>query len=125
MANLVTGAGTVADKRANGFYFNQPLAAQQIEAAYRSSFLMRKAVDLVPFDMTRAGRDWQCSEDDTAKIEAEEKRLQVWAKIRQALILGRLGGGLILMGVGNEDAALPVNPRSLSVSSLKYLHVMK
>lgn len=124
LANLVSGAGTSADKRTHGFYHWQGNNPQQIEAAYRSSFLMRKAIDLVPFDMTRAGRDWQCDEGDISKIEAEEKRLQVWPKVRQALILGRLGGGLIVMGIGNEDPALPVNPRTLKPGCLRYLHVM-
>jgi hypothetical protein len=35
------------------------LGSQEIEAAYRSSWLMRKAVDRPANDMTRAWRDWQ------------------------------------------------------------------
>lgn len=124
LVNLVSGAGTSVDKRTHGFYHQTYLQPTQIEAAYRTSWLMRKLVDLPPFDMTRAGRDWQCDGATTTAIEAEEKRLGLWSKVRQALVLGRLGGGLIVMGVGAEDAALPIKPRSLTKGSLRYLHVM-
>lgn len=124
LANLVSGAGTTADKRMHGFYTRPIILPEQIEAAYRSSWMMRKGVDLPPFDMTRNGRDWQMDEADVARIEKEEKRLKLWAKLRQALVLGRLGGGLIVMGIGNEDPETPVGETQRGAGALRYLHVM-
>jgi phage-related protein (TIGR01555 family) len=124
LANLVSGAGTTADKRMHAFYTRPYIRPEQIEAAYRSSWMMRKGIDLPPFDMTRNGRDWQLDEADVDKVEAEEKRLGLWAKLRQALVLGRLGGGLIIMGVGNEDPTQPLGTTARSTGSLRYLHVM-
>lgn len=124
LANLVSGAGTTADKRMHSFYTRPFILPEQIEAAYRSSWMMRKGIDLPPFDMTRNGRDWQLDEGDVDKVEAEEKRLGLWAKLRQALVLGRLGGGLIVMGVGNEDPEQPLGTASRGTGSLRYLHVM-
>jgi len=124
LANLVSGAGTTADKRTHGFYTRPYILPEQIESAYRSSWMMRKGIDLPPFDMTRNGRDWQMEEADVAKIEREEKRLGLWSKLRQALVLGRLGGGLIVMGIGNENPETPVGDAKRGPGSLRYLHVM-
>jgi phage-related protein (TIGR01555 family) len=124
LANLVSGAGTTADKRMHAFYTRPFILPEQIEASYRSSWMMRKGIDLPPFDMTRNGRDWQLDEADVDKVEAEEKRLGLWRKLRQALVLGRLGGGLIIMGVGNEDPTQPLGTSKRGVGSLRYLHVM-
>jgi phage-related protein (TIGR01555 family) len=123
LANVASGAGLSADKRSHAFYMQPFMLPEQIEAAYRSSWFVQKGVDLPPFDMTRERRDWQLDEADVALIEKEEKRLQVWAKVRQALTLGRLGGGLIVMGVGN-DPALPLDRESVAAGGLKYLHVL-
>jgi phage-related protein (TIGR01555 family) len=123
LANLASGLGTTADKRTYGFYTQPYMLPEQIEAAYRSSWFVGKGVDLPPFDMTRNRRDWQLEEADVALIEKEEKRLQVWEKLRQALVLGRLGGGLIIMGVGT-DPTRPIDQESVGKGGLKYLHVM-
>jgi phage-related protein (TIGR01555 family) len=123
LANLASGAGTTADKRTYSFYTRPYILPEQIEASYRSSWMMRKGIDLPPFDMTRGGRDWQLDEADVSKVEKEEKRLQLWPKLRQALVLGRLGGGLIVMGVGN-DPTVPLSQDAAGVGGLKYLHVM-
>lgn len=122
LANMMSGQGTSADKRAHARYFLRPLDHASIDAMYRSSWLMRKVVDLPPKDMTRAGRDWQADKADIAKLEAEEKRLKLWAKLRQALILGRLGGGAIIIGTG-DDPSQPLNIARLGTRKLAYLHV--
>ena len=123
LANLASGAGTTADKRAHSFYATPFVSPQQIEAAYRSSWMMRKGVDLPPFDMTRGGRDWQLDEASVSAIEREEKRLGVWAKLRQALVLGRLGGGLILTGLGS-DVTVPITQAERRKGGLAYLCVL-
>jgi uncharacterized protein len=123
LANLVSGAGTTADKRTHAFYTQPWILPEQIEAAYRSSWFIQKGVDLPAFDMTRNGRDWQLDEADVSKIEREEKRLQVWAKLRQVLIYGRLGGGLIIIGTGG-DPTQPLERDTIAEKGLKYLHVM-
>jgi len=124
LANLASGLGTSADKRTGSFYHRCPITPDQIDAAYRTSWLVRKIVDVPALDMTRERRDWQAEQADIEKLEGEEKRLKLWAKVRQALILGRLGGGAIILGVGNEDPALPINARSLKAGALRYMHVV-
>jgi uncharacterized protein len=121
LVNLMTGQGTTNDARTYSFHVLNRVTPQQIEASYRSSWLMRNAVDIPAYDMTRAWRDWQAKPAQIEAIEAEERRLQVREKVRRALILGRLGGGALVMGVGSSPTA-PLG--SVATGALAYLHVM-
>lgn len=123
LSNVASGAGTSVDKRMQSFYTQPWILPEQIEASYRSSWFVQKGIDLPAHDMTRTGRDWQLDEKDVSAIEREEKRLQVWQKVRQALILGRLGGGLIILGTGS-DPTTALTSDQVSKGGLKYLHVM-
>lgn len=124
LANLMTGSGTSVDRRMFA-QWSSPVAipAQQIEAAYRGSWLMRKIIDLPAYDMTRAWRDWQAEDDQIELLEAEERRLGVREKVMQALILGRLGGGALVMGVGTDDPAAELDPETVKEGGLTYLFV--
>lgn len=125
LTNLMTGAGTAADKRAHAVYALRHADPAQIEAAYRSSWLMRKVVDLPPQDETRAWRRWQAAPAEIAAIEAEERRLDLRCKVRRARVLARLhGGGAILLGVGGDDPETPLDPAQVSRGSLRYAHVL-
>lgn len=109
LANVVTGRGTSVDRSMHNFWMGMSMPAQQIEAAYRSSWLIRQIVDIPAQDETRAGRDWDADDEQIAKIEAEEKRIALWAKVRQARILGRLGGGALFINLG-DDPSRPLPP---------------
>jgi phage-related protein (TIGR01555 family) len=122
LANIMTGAGTSNDARSHNFHVLNRLTYQQIEASYRSSWLMRNAVDIPPYDMTRAWRDWQADDDQIEIIEAEERRLGLREKVRKALILGRLGGGALILGLG-DDPSTPL-PTTIGTGALKYAHVL-
>lgn len=124
LVNLASGAGTTADKRSFAFYTPPFILPEQIEAVYRSSWMMKKGINLPPKDMTRKGRAWQIDEDSVDLIEKEERRLGLWAKLRQALILGRLGGGLLVLGVGGEDPETPLGDAARGKGSLRYINVM-
>jgi phage-related protein (TIGR01555 family) len=121
LANIVTGMGTTNDRRSYARYLFRQLDHVEISAAYRSSWMVRKGINLPPYDMTHAGRDWQADKAAIEALEAEEERLQLWAKLRLGLVFGRLGGGAMIIGVGNENAALPINPRSLGLKSINHL----
>jgi phage-related protein (TIGR01555 family) len=126
LSNLVSGLGTTVDKRVfAGYNF---LAAQpaEVEAAYRTSWLMRKIVDIPAIDMTRAWRSWQADRDIIEIIEAEEKRLCLKHKVKRALVLARLwGGGAIVIGVKGQgtDPMQELQPERTAKGGLAYLHV--
>ncbi|MFC3711280.1 DUF1073 domain-containing protein [Sphingoaurantiacus capsulatus] len=125
LTNLITGAGTAADKRAHSVYALRHVDPAQVEAAYRSSWLVRKIIDLPAHDATRAWRRWQAAPEAIAAIEAEERRLELRRKVRRALVLARLhGGAAILLGVGDGDAAMPIDLARIGKGGLRYAHVL-
>lgn len=121
LANALTGRGTTVDRGAMNFWVRRFTTPQQVEAAYLSSWLHRKIIDKPAKDMTRAGRDWDAKKLQIALIEAEEKRLGLWGKLRDGIRLGRLGGGAILIGLG-DDPSTPL-PK-VQKGGVKYLTVL-
>lgn len=125
LANVLSGAGGVNDKRSYDIFTFTPLSQQQIEAAYRGSWVARKVVDLPPFDMTREWRDWQAKADQIELLEAEERRLGIRAKVREALTWARLyGGGALLLGGLPGDATMPASPGAVGRGGLAYVHAV-
>lgn len=123
LANIMSGRGTSVDKSSFNVWTHCTMPPQQIEAAYRGSWLVRQIVDIPAQDQTRAGRDWDAEDDEIEKIETEEKRLAYWAKVRQALIYGRLGGGALFINLGDDPARpLPTTIRPRQVQSLVPLY---
>jgi len=108
LANVITGLGTGADARMARTYFAPTYTPQQIEQAFEASAMLRKVINIPATDRVRAWRDWQAEADEIEKLENEEARHQLVAKVKQAEVLRGLGGGaLILVAAG--DPALPLN----------------
>lgn len=126
LTNAMSGLGTSIDK---GIYSGYNFTAQQpvqVESSYRTSWLMRKLVDLPPRDMTRAWRAWQADRDIIAKIEKEERRLGLKAKCKRALVLARLwGGGALVLGVKGQgdDPMKPIDASKVKAGGLEWIHV--
>lgn len=124
LQNALTGAGTSIDRRVYAQYRLDPLSGADAEAAYRTSWLARKIVNIPADDMVSRWRDWQAEGDQIEQLEAEEKRLQVKHKVRRAIILSRIyGGAAIIMGVSDGASNLPLPP-TIRAGDLRYLHVV-
>lgn len=126
LTNVMSGMGTTADRRVYSGYNFTVETPQQVEASYRTSWLMRKIVDVPAMDMTRNWRAWQTERDVIELLEKEEKRLQLKAKVKRALVLARLwGGGAIVMGVKGQggDPMLPLDAGRVAKGGLEWLHV--
>lgn len=124
LSNVMSGMGTTADRSVWGGYNFVPVAPQQAEASYRSSWMMRKIIDIPAIDMTRNWRAWQAERDQITAMEAEEKRLQLKAKAKRALILSRLwGGGIIVMGIKGQEPEDELDVERVRKGDLAYLHV--
>lgn len=92
-------------------------------AAYASSGLLRKVINIPASDRVREWRDWQADGDDVGLIEDEERRLGLKAKVREAEVLRGIGGGaLILVTAG--DHAEPLNPATLAKGGLIAVNVV-
>lgn len=122
VANVITGLNAPGSKQGSSYYV-APLGdqLQQASNAYRTSWLMKRCIDIPAFEMTRAGRDWQAERAEIEKLEKEEARLNLWPKLREAIVGGDQGGAAIILGDGARDPMRPIKEGGLK--SLKYIHV--
>lgn len=120
LLNAVTGLGTRRDSRTQSTYQATMMSTAMIAACYSGSGIMRKIVNIPALDMVREGRKWKTDSDAVTKIEAEEKRLLLWQRIRQAEVLRGLGGGALIMGLpGDLDTPAP---EKIGPKGLRYLN---
>lgn len=137
LTNLVSRMGTERDKASASHYVLTLLDDMQLLAAYKTAWLPKKIIDIPAFDSVRAWRDWQAKgsgqkaktkderDGQIAPIEAEEKRLNVKAKVLEAKIKARLwGGAAIMLGTGDPDPSKPLNVEAVKKGGLKYLTVL-
>lgn len=122
LKNAITGSGTARDPRMASAYRARALTQDEIASAYRGSGILRKVISIPPLDMVREWRDWKAEADQVTALEAEEKRLGIRQKVRQAEVLRGLGGGALVLGLpGNPDTPAP---RTVGRQTLAYVHVV-
>lgn len=92
-------------------------------AAYLSSGMMQKVINVPASDRVRAWRDWQADKKQIEAIEAEEKRLSIRAKIKQAEVLRGIGGGALILALPGP-LAQPVNTAALKKGDLAAVNVV-
>lgn len=125
LQSLVSMMGTERDKAATTFYANPTLSDDQLINGYRGAWLPRKIVNIPALDSCRKWRDWQAEADQIEKIEAEEKRLNIKAKVLEAKWKARLfGGAAIYIGTGDTDPSKPFRPESVKSGGIRFLNVM-
>lgn len=125
LKSLMSGLGGAKDKSASQFYALRTITPDELSAMYRSDWLARKIVDIIPNDMTREWRDWQAEGDQIEAIESEEKRLGVVQKVNRGMQVARLlGGALLYMGIRGDDPAKPLNLDRIGPGDLEYLHLL-
>ena len=128
LSNFAASLGAGKDKAAGDAFFVFDLSRAQIDAMVRGDWLARKVVDIVPYDMVREWRAWSGHAADVARAEAAERRLGLRKAVQRALVLGRLyGGGAIVLGTGETDAAAlarPLDEAGIRPGGLKFLHVV-
>ncbi len=109
--NFASRIGTASDKSRYGHYQTTWADYADIDAAYSTSWF-RKIVDIPPFDEVREWRTWMgLDTTQVAALDAEEKRLDIRRKVRDARILARKdGGALLLMGIAGQDPSQPLGP---------------
>lgn len=125
LTSLVSRMGTERDKAATTFYTHAVMTDEQLIAAYSSSWLPRKIVDIPALDSCRKWRDWQAKKPQIEAIEEEEKRLNVKGKVLEAAKKGRLfGGAALYIGTGEANPALPLDVERMEKGGIRYLNVI-
>lgn len=126
LQSLVAGLGDPSrDKFAMTGYVQNYLADDQLLAAFKSSSLAKRIIRMPVLDSIREGRIWQADSKQIEKIEAEEKRLGFWQKLKEVQIKARLwGGAAIFIGTGEKDLEEPLNLDAIGAGGVKYLTVL-
>lgn len=124
LASAIAGLGTDRDKAASVYYTDAAVDLQQLVAAYRTSWLPRKIIDIPALDSCRAWRAWQAKNGQIEKIEAEEKRLNVQAKVLEARKKARLFGGAALYIDLGDDASQELKPEAVKPGGIRFLTVL-
>ena len=114
LQNVIAGLGTGRDKASGSRYALPTMTLDQAINAYRGSWLPRRIVDIPAFDATRKWRSWQGSKDQITAIEAEERRLNLRKKAKNAVTMARLYGSAgLYIGTGDPNPMEPLEPELL------------
>ena len=124
LASAIAGLGTERDKAASVYYTDPVIDLQQLVAAYRTSWLPRKIIDIPALDSCRAWRSWQAKNAQIEKIEAEETRLAVQGKVLEARKKARLFGGAALYFDLGDDASQPLDAEKVRAGGVRFLTVL-
>lgn len=92
-------------------------------SAFRSSGMLAKVIRIPADDRVREWRDWQAEKPQIEAIEAEERRLGLIAKVRQAEVLRGIGGGALILAAPG-DPATPINVQALRKGQLQAVNVV-
>ena len=125
LVNAMSNLGSEKDKGAQGNWYFTPLDQQQAENAYRSNWMVRKAIDIPALDKMREGWAWQCSKEEIALIEAEEKRLKVHSRVFKAIKQADLlGGSGIIISDGKNNHSEPLALDTIQKGGIDFIRVM-
>ncbi|MFV0410053.1 MAG: DUF1073 domain-containing protein [Paracoccus sp. (in: a-proteobacteria)] len=125
-ARVGLGSGNQHDQSQYGFDFVSRNRLQ-LEAMYRSSWVVGQVVDVVAEDMTREGviiRGMDNPEDVEA-INQTLDRLELWDRLSDTIKWGRLYGGcLAVMLIDGQNVSTPLNLNTVGKDAFKGLMVI-
>jgi len=110
LQNVVANLGTGRDKAAHSHYVASFMSPAELQTAYRASWLAQAIINNPAEDATRKWRKWRAPAEQITKIEALEKKLQLPARVKDALqTAGLLGGSAIYMNMDGADQDQPID----------------
>jgi uncharacterized protein len=95
-----------------------------LENAYRGSWIVRQAVDIIPEDMTREGITIKGSlaPEIKAAITTEAGKKNLWGELNAGLRWARLyGGAIVLVEIDGQDNATPLRTETIGKGQFKGL----
>lgn len=93
-------------------------------AAYMSSGMMKKVIGIPAGDRVREWRDWQADKSQIELIEAEERRLNLQAKVREAEVLRGVGGGALILVTDTMDHSSELKSEQIAKGGLVAVNVV-
>ncbi len=124
--NVLAKLGLQADNQlAGGHYTFGPFLSRnrmELEAAYRSSWIVGQVVDVVAEDMTKKPPEIssQMDPEKINKLNRAARRLGVWRHLRSAIKWSRLfGGGLAIMLIDGQKMETPLRQDTIKKGQFK------
>lgn len=99
----------------------------QMEAMYRSSWVVGQVVDVVADDMTRAGTEIDADLDpaDRNKLNTAFERMALWDRLNDTIKWSRLyGGAIAVMLIDGQNPATPLRLDTIGKGQFKGLYVL-
>lgn len=99
----------------------------QLEAAYRTSWIIRQAVDCAAEDMVRAGIEFEGTlpPDQIDELSAAMLELQIWQRLCDTVRWARLFGGCIaVMLIDGQDVSTPLDTDTIGEGMFQGLLVL-
>jgi phage-related protein (TIGR01555 family) len=129
-ARVGVGTGNPATGPKSGITYGKAsyLSRQQnvLNAMFRESWIVNKAVVVIPEDMTKRGIEIEASWD-ADKLKTFRRfliRLSIWYSLQSALCWSRLyGGSAALLMIDGQDLSTPLATDSISQGQFKGLYV--
>lgn len=128
--NFAAGLGLGANNLSSGSTYSiNPISRNrlQLEALYRGSWLVKKVVDVVADDMTRAGISFNTDmpPDDTSKFYQYLNSMRIWPSLNATVKWSRLyGGAAAVIVIDGQNPATPLNMNTIQKDQFKGLMVM-
>lgn len=128
-ANFQARLGWGADNQASASQYTLSYQSRNriwLEAAYRGSWIVRKAVDAIPEDMTRKGIEMSgLDPNDVTKLEAAMTRLGIWDHLCDTGKWAHLyGGAIAVMLIEGQEPSTPLRPETIGRGQFKGLLVL-
>ncbi len=122
-SSFVTGLGVPGVDKSimGGLAGMYQISEAHLLQLYKTDFLAGQVVDVPADDATRPWRVWNAEAKVNAKLFAEEERLRVRDRVRQALKQARLFGGGALIIHDGAELSKPFIPASVKLGGLKAL----
>lgn len=122
---LKIGAGSTVQAGATYQFSSLTRNYPQLDAMYRGSWIVGRAVDAIAEDMTRAGITLSgIDPEDAVKMQRSLTRMGLWQALTTTIKWGRLyGGGAAIIVIEGQDLASPLDIKTIKKGQFKGLRV--
>jgi len=124
LESITASLGTARDKASSVVYAESYVNDEELTAAYKTSWLARKIIDVPATDIFRRWRNWQAEEDQIEKLEDLEKKLGLKEKFTRAKKLARLYGCCYVYYDLGDDQMQPVDLSKVKASGIRFVTVL-
>ena len=119
--SVMHGAGGYRDSPFSGYAKD----GGYLQAYYQTSWIARAAVEMIPEDCFKRGYQWVADADQITLLEAEERRLNIRKKKKQALMWSRKDGEAYLYFDTGQSTASELRLDIVRRGGLRFVNALR